>query len=177
MPAAAREASISNGITLAEYYCDMGYNMTMLADSTSRWAEALREISGRLAVFHERPCTSPARCRRPVTASTLQVVQVFWRLDKKLAQRKHFPSVSWLISYSKYDGALRPFFVSFNPDFPALTTELEQLLQEEQELSEIGQLVGKDSLSEPDKLTLEVARMIREDFLQQNSYTPYDRLL
>jgi V-type H+-transporting ATPase subunit A len=215
MPVAAREASIYTGITLAEYYRDMGYNMTMLADSTSRWAEALREISGRLAempadggypaylsarlaAFYERAgkvrCIgNPARLGSvsvvgavsppggdlngdPVTASTLQVVQVFWGLDKKLAQRKHFPSVSWLISYSKYDDALRPFFVSFNPDFPALRTEVRQLLQEEQELSEIVQLVGKDSLAEPDKLTLEVARMVREDFLQQNSYTPYDRV-
>jgi V-type H+-transporting ATPase subunit A len=215
MPVAAREASIYTGVTLAEYYRDMGYNISMLADSTSRWAEALREISGRLAEmpadsgfpaylggrlasFYERAgkvrCIgSPARegsvtvvgavsppggdqAGDPVTQSTLQVVQVFWGLDKKLAQRKHFPSVSWLISYSKYDDALRPFFVGFNPDFPTLRTEVRQLLQEEQELSEIVQLVGKDSLAEPDKLTLDVARIIREDFLQQNSYTSYDRV-
>jgi len=112
----------------------------------------------------------------PVTSATLQVVQVFWGLDKKLAQRKHFPSVSWLISYTKYDDVLRPYFVGFDPDFPALRTQVRQLLQEEQELQEIVQLVGKDSLAEPDKLTLEVARMVREDFLQQNSYTPYDRV-
>jgi V-type H+-transporting ATPase subunit A len=112
----------------------------------------------------------------PVTASTLQVVQVFWGLDKKLAQRKHFPSVSWLISYSKYDDALRPYFVSFDPDFPALRTQVRQLLQEEQELAEIVQLVGKDSLAEPDKLTLEIARMIRDDFLQQNSFSDWDRV-
>jgi V-type H+-transporting ATPase subunit A len=215
MPVAAREASIYTGITLAEYYRDMGYNITMLADSTSRWAEALREISGRLAEmpadsgypaylgarlasFYERAGSvccigNPARngsvsivgavsppggdlAGDPVTASTLQVVQVFWGLDKKLAQRKHFPSVSWTLSYSKYDDILRPFFVSFDPDFPQLRTQVRQILQEEQELSEIVQLVGKDSLAEPDKLTLEVARMVRDDFLQQNSYTPYDRV-
>ncbi|OHS95557.1 V-type proton ATPase catalytic subunit A [Tritrichomonas foetus] len=215
MPVAAREASIYTGITLSEYYRDMGYNITMLADSTSRWAEALREISGRLAEmpadsgfpaylasrlasFYERAgrvkCIgNPQRVGSvsvvgavsppggdlagdPVTSATLQVVQVFWGLDKKLAQRKHFPSVSWTLSYTKYDDALRPFFVGFDPDFPALRTEVKQLLQEEQELSEIVQLVGKDSLAEPDKLTLEVARLVREDFLQQNSYTPYDRV-
>jgi len=215
MPVAAREASIYTGITLAEYYRDMGYNITMLADSTSRWAEALREISGRLAEmpadsgfpaylgarlasFYERAgrvsCIgNPIRngsvsivgavsppggdlAGDPVTSSTLQVVQVFWGLDKKLAQRKHFPSVSWTISFSKYDDVLRPYFVSFDPDFPGLRIQVRQLLQDEQELSEIVQLVGKDSLAEPDKLTLEVARMVREDFLQQNSYTPYDRV-
>ncbi|KAH0793886.1 V-type proton ATPase catalytic subunit A [Histomonas meleagridis] len=215
MPVAAREASIYTGITLAEYYRDMGYNMTMLADSSSRWAEALREISGRLAEmpadsgfpaylgarldsFYERAgkvrtIGNPGRegsvtvvgavsppggdiAGDPVTTATLQVVQVFWGLDKKLAQRKHFPSVSWTLSYSKYDDVLRPYFVSFDPDFPSLRTEVRQLLQEEQELQEIVQLVGKDSLAEPDKLTLEVARMIREDFLQQNSYTPYDKV-
>lgn len=215
MPVAAREASIYTGITLSEYYRDMGYNMTMLADSTSRWAEALREISGRLAEmpadsgfpaylasrlasFYERAgrvqCIgNPQRegsvtvvgavsppggdlAGDPVTSATLQVVQVFWGLDKKLAQRKHFPSVSWTLSYSKYDDALRPFFVKVNPDFPSLRTQVKKLLQEEQELSEIVQLVGKDSLAEPDKLTLEVARLVREDFLQQNSYTPYDRV-
>jgi V-type H+-transporting ATPase subunit A len=215
MPVAAREASIYTGITLAEYYRDMGYNIAMLADSSSRWAEALREISGRLAEmpadsgfpaylgarlasFYERAgkvkCIGgPERTGSvtvvgavsppggdlagdPVTSATLQVVQVFWGLDKKLAQRKHFPSVSWLISYTKYDDILRPYFVNFDPDFPALRTQVRQLLQEEQELQEIVQLVGKDSLAEPDKLTLEVARMVREDFLQQNSYTPYDRV-
>lgn len=93
-----------------------------------------------------------------------------------MAQRKHFPSVSWLTSYTKYEDALRPFFVTFDPEFPQLRTEVRQLLQEEQELQEIVQLVGRDSLAEPDKLTLDVARMIREDFLQQNSYTPYDRV-
>jgi len=215
MPVAAREASIYTGITLAEYYRDMGYNITMLADSTSRWAEALREISGRLAEmpadsgfpaylgarlasFYER--AGKVRCLGnpvregsvsivgavsppggdlagdPVTSSTLQVVQVFWGLDKKLAQRKHFPSVSWTISYSKYDDVLHPFFSSFDPDFPNLRIQVRQILQEEQELLEIVQLVGRDSLAEPDKLTLEVSRIIRDDFLQQNSYTSYDRV-
>ena len=215
MPVAAREASIYTGITLAEYYRDMGYNITMLADSTSRWAEALREISGRLAEmpadsgypaylgarlasFYERAgrvsCIgNPNRSGSvsivgavsppggdlagdPVTSSTLQVVQVFWGLDKKLAQRKHFPSVSWLSSYSKYDDILRPQFVKVDPDFPQIRTEVRKILQEEQELNEIVQLVGKDSLAEPDKLTLEVARLVRDDFLQQNSFTPYDRV-
>lgn len=215
MPVAAREASIYTGITLAEYYRDMGYNVTMLGDSTSRWAEALREISGRLAEmpadsgypaylgarlasFYERAgrvsCIgNPPRngsvtivgavsppggdlAGDPVTSATLQVVQVFWGLDKKLAQRKHFPSVSWTLSYSKYDDILRPYFSSVDPEYPSLRVQARQILQNEQELSEIVQLVGKDSLAEPDKLTLEIARMVREDFLQQNSYTPYDKV-
>lgn len=215
MPVAAREASIYTGITLAEYYRDMGYHVSMLADSTSRWAEALREISGRLAEmpadngfpaylgarlasFYERAglvtcignpertgsvtvigAVSPpggdlAGC--PVVSATLQVVQVFWGLDKKLAQRKHFPSVNWINSYSKYNDILRNYFVEFDPDFPSLRTEVQQLLQKEQELNGIVQLVGKDSLAEVDKLTLEVARMIREDYLQQNSFTAYDKV-
>merc|ERR1712003_86091 len=182
MPVAAREASIYTGITLAEYFRDQRMNMAMMADSTSRWAEALREISGRLgempadagypaylaarlAAFYERAglvkCLgSPRRegsvtivgavsppggdFADPVTTATLSIVQVFWGLDKKLAQRKHFPSVNWNISFSKYIQVLEPF------------------------------LNSQDSLSEDQKLILETARILREDFLQQNAYTPYD---
>ncbi|CAG9465120.1 unnamed protein product [Pedinophyceae sp. YPF-701] len=213
MPVAAREASIYTGITLAEYYRDMGYNFSMMADSTSRWAEALREISGRLAEmpadsgypaylgarlasFYERAgrvqCAgSPDRkgsvtivgavsppggdFSDPVTAATLSIVQVFWGLDKKLAQRKHFPAVNWLISYSKYGKHLEPFYEQFDPDFARLRTTAREVLQKEDELNEIVQLVGKDSLAEADKIVLETARFLKEDFLQQNSYTPYDK--
>lgn len=213
MPVAAREASIYTGITLAEYFRDMGYNFSMMADSSSRWAEALREISGRLAEmpadsgypaylgarlasFYERAgrvqCLgSPNRegsvtivgavsppggdFSDPVTTATLSIVQVFWGLDKKLAQRKHFPSVNWLISYSKYDKALEPFYDSFDPEFIAVRKAAREILQKEDELNEIVQLVGKDSLSDADKNTLEVARLIKDDFLQQNSFTPYDK--
>ncbi|XP_014817777.1 PREDICTED: V-type proton ATPase catalytic subunit A-like, partial [Calidris pugnax] len=181
MPVAAREASIYTGITLAEYFRDMGYHVSMMADSTSRWAEALREISGRLAEmpadsgypaylgarlasFYER--AGRARClgspRRegsvsivgavsppggdfsdPVTSATLGIVQVFWGLDKKLAQRKHFPSVNWLISYSRYLRALEPHYEGLHPEFPALRRRAREILQEEEELAEIVQLVGK----------------------------------
>jgi V-type H+-transporting ATPase subunit A len=213
MPVAAREASIYTGITLSEYFRDMGLHVCMMADSTSRWAEALREISGRLAEmpadsgypaylgarlasFYERAgkvrCLgNPARTGSvtivgavsppggdfsdPVTASTLSIVQVFWGLDKKLAQRKHFPSVNWLISYSKYITALEPFYEQFDQEFTRLRTVTSKILQAEEDLTEIVQLVGKDSLAEGDKVTLEVAKILREDFLQQNSYTPYDK--
>jgi V-type H+-transporting ATPase subunit A len=213
MPVAAREASIYTGITLAEYFRDMGYNVSMMADSTSRWAEALREISGRLAEmpadagypaylgarlasFYERAgkvvCIgNPQRTGSvtivgavsppggdfsdPVTSATLGIVQVFWGLDKKLAQRKHFPSVNWLQSYSKYQKALDPHYETADPEFVALRTKVQQILQVEDELTEIVQLVGKDSLAESDKITLEVARLIKDDFLQQNGFTPYDR--
>eukprot|EP00002_Diphylleia_rotans_P008339 TRINITY_DN1812_c0_g1_i1.p1 TRINITY_DN1812_c0_g1~~TRINITY_DN1812_c0_g1_i1.p1 ORF type:complete len:596 (-),score=120.18 TRINITY_DN1812_c0_g1_i1:58-1845(-) len=213
MPVAAREASIYTGITLSEYFRDMGYNISMMADSTSRWAEALREISGRLAEmpadngypaylgarlasFYERAgkvrCLgSPGRLGSvtvvgavsppggdfadPVTGATLGIVQVFWGLDKKLAQRKHFPSVNWSLSFSKYDMALEPFYEKTDPEFITLRTTIREILQKEEELLEIVQLVGKDSLAEYDKITLETAKIIREDFLQQNSYTPYDR--
>jgi V-type H+-transporting ATPase subunit A len=213
MPVAAREASIYTGITLAEYFRDMGYNFSMMADSTSRWAEALREISGRLAEmpadsgypaylgarlasFYERAgrvtCLgSPRRegsvtivgavsppggdFSDPVTTATLSIVQVFWGLDKKLAQRKHFPSVNWLISYSKYVKALEPFYDGFDPDFVAVRKTAREILQKEDDLNEIVQLVGKDALAEGDKITLEVARLIKDDFLQQNSFTAYDK--
>ena len=213
MPVAAREASIYTGITLAEYFRDQGYNFSMMADSTSRWAEALREISGRLAEmpadsgypaylgarlasFYERAgrvsCLgSPKRegsvtivgavsppggdFSDPVTTATLSIVQVFWGLDKKLAQRKHFPSVNWLISYSKYDKALEPFYDQFDPEFISIRRSAREILQKEDDLNEIVQLVGKDALAEADKITLEVARLIKDDFLQQNSFTKYDR--
>merc|ERR1712190_373902 len=176
----------------------------MMADSTSRWAEALREISGRLAEmpadagypaylgarlasFYERSgrvqCIgNPARegsvtvvgavsppggdFTDPVTSATLSIVQVFWGLDKKLAQRKHFPSVNWNISFSKYIRILEPYFEKYDAEY--------SMLQQEDDLQEIVQLVGKDSLSEDQKCTLEVAKIIREDFLQQNGFTDYD---
>merc|ERR1712134_223520 len=212
MPVAAREASIYTGITLAEYIRDMGYNCSMMADSTSRWAEALREISGRLAEmpadsgypaylgarlasFYERSgrvqCLgSPARegsitvvgavsppggdFTDPVTSATMGIVQVFWGLDKKLAQRKHFPSVNWNISFSKYIRILEPFFEKFDPEYGFLQQKMKEILQKEDDLQEIVQLVGKDSLSEDQKCTLEVAKIIREDFLQQNGFVNYD---
>ena len=213
MPVAAREASIYTGITLAEYFRDMGLNVAMMADSTSRWAEALREISGRLgempadsgypaylaarlASFYERAgkvkCMgSPERdgsvtivgavsppggdFADPVTTATLGIVQVFWGLDKKLAQRKHFPSINWLISSSKYMRALDDYYEKNFPEFVPLRTKCKEILQEEEDLSEIVQLVGTASLAESDKITLEVAKLVKDDFLQQNGYSPYDR--
>jgi len=210
---AAREASIYTGITLSEYFRDMGYNVSMMADSTSRWAEALREISGRLAEmpadsgypaylgarlasFYERAgkvqclgsedrkgsvsivgAVSPpgGDFSDPVTSATLGIVQVFWGLDKKLAQRKHFPSVNWLLSFSKYMKVLEPFYDTIDPEFAGLRTKAQEILQNEDDLTEIVQLVGKDSLAESDKITLEVAKLIRDDFLQQNGFTNYDR--
>jgi V-type H+-transporting ATPase subunit A len=213
MPVAAREASIYTGITLAEYFRDQGLHVAMMADSTSRWAEALREISGRLAempaeggypaylgarlaAFYERAgkvrCIgSPDRIgsvtivgavsppggdfSEPVTAQTLTIVQVFWRLEKRLAQRKHFPSINWLWSYSRYLKALDPYYESFDPEFVTLRDTISKILQKEDELTEIVQLVGKDSLAETDKVTLEVARLLREDFLQQNGFSEYEK--
>lgn len=229
MPVAAREASIYTGITLAEYFRDMGYNFSMMADSTSRWAEALREISGRLAEmpadsgypaylgsrlasFYERAgrvsCLgSPERegsvtivgavsppggdFADPVTAATLGIVQVFWGLDKKLAQRKHFPSVNWLISYSKYSAALEPFYENFDTEFISTRTISREVLQAEDELNEIVQLVGKDALAESDKIILETSRylhfnsfsifqffefrFLKDDYLQQNAFSKYDK--
>lgn len=213
MPVAAREASIYTGITLAEYFRDMGMNVAMMADSTSRWAEALREISGRLAempadagypaylgarlsAFYERSgkviCMgSPDRVGSvtlvgavsppggdfsdPVTAATLSIVQVFWGLDKKLAQRKHFPSVNWLISYSNYMKALTKYYSVEDPEFIRLRASVKEILQEEDDLTEIVQLVGKDYISEMEKVTLEVAKLIREDFLAQNGFSKHDK--
>merc|ERR1719201_2442523 len=212
MPVAAREASIYTGITPAEYYRDMGMHIAMMADSTSRWAEALREISGRLgempadagypaylgarlAAFYERAgraklLGSPNRegsvtvvgavsppggdFSDPVTAATLSIVQVFWGLDKKLAQRKHFPSLNWLQSYSKYERVLEAYYSNIETDYARLRTGIREILQVEDSLSETVQLVGKDSLSEDQKLTMEVAKIIREDFLQQNAFSEWD---
>merc|ERR1719439_337995 len=212
MPVAAREASIYTGITLAEYFRDMGFDVAMMADSTSRWAEALREISGRLAEmpadsgypaylgarlasFYERSgrvqCLgTPSRegsitvvgavsppggdFTDPVTSATLSIVQVFWGLDKKLAQRKHFPSINWTISFSKYIRTLEPYYEEAEPEYLRLQQQFREILQSEDELQEIVQLVGKYSLSEDQKCTLETARIIREDFLQQNGFSDYD---
>merc|ERR1711972_1176054 len=181
MPVAAREASIYTGVTTAEYFRDQGFNVGMMADSTSRWAEALREIAGRLgempadsgypaylaarlAAFYERAglvqclglpkregsvtivgAVSPpgGDFADPVTTATLAIVQVFWGLDKKLAQRKHFPSVNWLISYSKYEKALDGYYENVDPDFVPMRTKCKEILQEEDDLTEIVQLVGK----------------------------------
>eukprot|EP00397_Hematodinium_sp_SG-2012_P014163 GEMP01014394.1.p1 GENE.GEMP01014394.1~~GEMP01014394.1.p1 ORF type:complete len:605 (+),score=171.03 GEMP01014394.1:82-1896(+) len=214
MPVAAREASIYTGVTTAEYFRDMGFNVAMMADSTSRWAEALREISGRLAempadsgypaylgarmaAFYERAgrvdcigtpnregsvtvvgAVSPpgGDFTDPVTSATLSIVQVFWGLDKKLAQRKHFPSINWNISFSKYIRVLEPYFEHYDSEYAFLQMKMKEILQSEDDLQEIVQLVGKDSLSEDQKCTLEVAKIIREDFLQQNGYSDYDFL-
>ncbi|KAG8907399.1 H(+)-transporting V1 sector ATPase subunit A [Tulasnella sp. 403] len=213
MPVAAREASIYTGITTAEYFRDQGLNVAMMADSTSRWAEALREISGRLAEmpadsgypaylgtklasFYERAgkvnclgtpnrqgtvsivgAVSPpgGDFSDPVTSATLGIVQVFWGLDKKLAQRKHFPSVNWNVSYSKYTKALQPHYESTDPEFVALRSQASRVLQEESDLAEVVQLVGKSALGDADKVTLEVARLLKDDFLQQNGMSDYDR--
>jgi V-type H+-transporting ATPase subunit A len=212
MPVAAREASIYTGITLSEYFRDQGFNVAMMADSTSRWAEALREISGRLAEmpadsgfpaylgaklaqFYERAgrvtCLgSPNRegsvsivgavsppggdFSDPVTSATLAIVQVFWGLDKKLAQRKHFPSVNWNISFSNYDRILGEYYSKVDPEFMGLKESIRKILQQEDELSEIVQLVGKDSLSEDQKAVLRTAQIIKDEFLQQNSFSDYD---
>ncbi|KAH9063667.1 V-type ATPase [Lactarius deliciosus] len=207
MPVAAREASIYTGITLSEYFRDQGSNVSMMADSTSRWAEALREISGRLAEmpadsgypaylgtklasFYERAgkvtaLGNPVRqgtvsivgavsppggdFSDPVTSATLGIVQVFWGLDKKLAQRKHFPSCQ-LESF-----ILQPYYDSTEPGFVDLRTRTKEILQKEEDLAEIVQLVGKSALGENDKITLDVARMLKDDFLQQNGMSEYDR--
>jgi len=214
MPVAAREASIYTGITLAEYFRDQGKHVAMMADSTSRWAEALREISGRLgempadsgypaylsarlAAFYERAGLvraqgSPERkgsvsivgavsppggdFSDPVTTATLSIVQVFWGLEKKLAQRKHFPAIDWNISYTKYMSVLEKYFAEIQPEFMNLRREARQILQEETNLQEIVQLVGKESLSEDQKLYLEMAKIIKEDFLQQNAFEDYDEM-
>jgi V-type H+-transporting ATPase subunit A len=211
MPVAAREASIYTGITLAEYFRDQGMDVAMMADSTSRWAEALREISGRLgempgdagypaylatrlAQFYERAgsvvclgnkkrgsvtivgAVSPAGgdFSDPVTVSTLSIVQVFWGLDKKLAQKKHFPAVNWNISFTKYERALQIYYNKTNPDFLRHVAQFKQILAEEKTLSETVQLVGKDSIGETEKLKLDIARVIREDYLMQNAFSKWD---
>ncbi len=221
MPVAAREASIYTGITIAEYFRDMGYAVAVIADSTSRWAEALREMSGRLeempgeegypaylssrlAQFYERAgsvsCLGSEEDRRgsltavgavsppggdlsePVSQATMRIVKVFWALDASLAYRRHFPAINWLNSYSLYLDSLKPWYdENLGKDFLANREWAMAVLQEEESLNEIVQLVGKDSLSAKDQITLETAKVIREDFLQQNSfvdidsYSEYDR--
>ncbi|KAL2000803.1 hypothetical protein VTN02DRAFT_2607 [Thermoascus thermophilus] len=213
MPVAAREASIYTGITVAEYFRDQGKNVAMMADSSSRWAEALREISGRLgempadqgfpaylgaklASFYERAgkslaLGSPERTGSvsivgavsppggdfsdPVTSSTLGIVQVFWGLDKKLAQRKHFPSVNTSISYSKYTNILDRYYEREHPEFPRLREKIKELLSNSEELDQVVQLVGKSALGDSDKITLDVAALVKDDFLQQNGYSDYDQ--
>ncbi|KAK3370298.1 ATP synthase alpha/beta family, nucleotide-binding domain-containing protein [Podospora didyma] len=213
MPVAAREASIYTGITIAEYFRDQGMNVAMMADSSSRWAEALREISGRLgempadqgfpaylsaklASFYERAgkvqtLGSPERngsvsivaavsppggdFSDPVTSATLGIVQVFWGLDKKLAQRKHFPSINTSVSYSKYTIILDKWYEKEAPEFPRLRDRIRALLSDSEELDQVVQLVGKSALSDPDKITLDMATILKEDFLQQNGYSDYDQ--
>lgn len=213
MPVAAREASIYTGITVAEYFRDQGKAVAMMADSSSRWAEALREISGRLgempadqgfpaylgaklASFYERAGSStclgsPERSGSvsivgavsppggdfsdPVTSSTLNIVQVFWGLDKKLAQRKHFPSINTSMSYSKYTNVLDEFYQKDHPDFPKLRNQIKELLTNSEDLDQVVQLVGKSALGDSDKIILDVAAMLKDDFLQQNGYSDYDQ--
>lgn len=213
MPVAAREASIYTGITIAEYFRDQGKNVAMMADSSSRWAEALRELSGRLgempadqgfpaylgaklASFYERAgksvaLGSPERIGSvsivgavsppggdfsdPVTTSTLSIVQVFWGLDKKLAQRKHFPSINTSMSYSKYTTILDKFYEKDYPEFPRLRDQIRELLTKSEELDQVVQLVGKAALGDSDKIALDVAAMVKDDFLQQNGYSDYDQ--
>ena len=213
MPVAAREASIYTGITIAEYFRDMGYSVALMADSTSRWAEALREMSGRLeempgeegypaylgsrlAQFYERAGSVKTLCSgeregalsvigavsppggdisEPVSQATLRIVKVFWGLDSSLAQQRHFPAINWLTSYSLYLDNMEAWFnTNVAEDWTALRTQLMGLLQDEAELQEIVQLVGMDALSAPDRLKLEVARSIREDFLHQNAFDEVD---
>ena len=214
MPVAAREASIYTGITIAEYFRDMGYDVAVLADSTSRWAEALREMSGRLeempgeegypaylasriAQFYERAgcirCIGSDADRRgsvtaigavsppggdisePVSQATMRIVKVFWALDSSLAYARHFPAINWLTSYSLYVDSLKPWYEStFGEEYMANRDKAMSILQQESELQEIVRLVGQDALSPADRLTMETAKMIREDFLQQNAFVDID---
>ncbi|MGB8891930.1 MAG: V-type ATP synthase subunit A, partial [Methanoregula sp.] len=211
MPVAAREASVYTGITIAEYFRDMGYDVSLMADSTSRWAEAMREISSRLeempgeegypaylaarlSEFYERAglvetlngasgsvsvigAVSPpgGDFSEPVTQNTLRIVKVFWALDAKLSQRRHFPAINWLNSYSLYLEALHDWYdKEVSPDWNKIRSWAMEILQKEAELQEIVQLVGSDALPESEQVTIEVARMIREIFLQQNAYDAVD---
>jgi len=213
MPVAAREASIYTGITIAEYFRDMGYSVALMADSTSRWAEALREMSGRLeempgeegypaylgsrlAQFYERAgrvislgtngregaltaigAVSPpgGDISEPVTQATLRIVKVFWGLDASLAYRRHFPAINWLLSYSLYLDRLDKWINdNIARDWNTLRTDAMKILQEESELEEIVRLVGVDALSAADRLTLEAAKSIREDYLHQNAFHEVD---
>ncbi|MCX6666774.1 MAG: V-type ATP synthase subunit A [Euryarchaeota archaeon] len=211
MPVAAREASVYTGITIAEYYRDMGYGVSLMADSTSRWAEAMREISSRLeempgeegfpaylsakiSAFYERAgrvitlndkegsitvtgAVSPpgADFSEPITQNTLRIVKVFWALDSKLAQRRHFPAINWLTSYSLYTNTLEKWFEeNVSSDWKTMRIKTMEILQKESELQAIVQLVGSDALPEKDQLTLEIARALREIFLQQHAYHEVD---
>lgn len=214
MPVAAREASIYTGITIAEYFRDMGYNVAIMADSTSRWAEALREMSGRLeempgeegypaylssrlAEFYERAgvvnviCSDKDRkgsitaigavspqggdLSEPVSQATLRIVKVFWGLSASLAYKRHFPAIDWMISYSLYADRLTDWYnENISSDFIKLRAFAAQILQEEAELDEIVRLVGADALSYKDRLTMETAKSIREDYLHQNSFHEVD---
>ena len=213
MPVAAREASIYTGMTIAEYFRDMGYSVALMADSSSRWAEALREMSGRMeempgeegypaylasriAEFYERAgkvvclgsdkrtgalsvigAVSPpgGDLSDPVVQATLKVVKVFWALDDRLANMRHFPAINWLLSYSLYTENIKDFWNSqIAEDFSALRQEAMQLLEEESELQEIARLIGVESLSAKERLVLESSRSIREDFLHQNAFHPQD---
>ena len=211
MPVAAREASVYTGVTIAEYYRDMGYDVALMADSTSRWAEAMREISSRLeempgeegypaylstrlAQFYERAArvtglagkegsvtiigaVSPpgGDFSEPVTQNTLRVTKAFWALDAKLAQRRHFPSINWLNSYSLYPSILEPWYVeNVATDWKETVEKIQTLLQEEEKLMGIVQLVGSDALPAKQQLLLEVARLVRENILQQNAFHEID---
>lgn len=213
MPVAAREASVYTGVTLAEFFRDMGYDVSLMADSTSRWAEAMREISGRLeempgeegfpaylaskiAQFYERAgrvitigsenregsvtivgAVSPpgGDFSEPVTQNTLRIVKVFWALSKDLAARRHFPAIDYLMSYTLYWSALEPYYVkNVNPEFPQLRFIAMEILQKDKELQDIVALVGPDALPPSEKIVLEVARMIKEDYLQQNAFHEVD---
>ncbi|HYY90861.1 MAG TPA: V-type ATP synthase subunit A [Candidatus Dormibacteraeota bacterium] len=213
MPIAAREASVYTGITIAEYFRDMGYDVALMADSTSRWAEAMREISGRLeempgeegypaylasrlAEFYERSgrvevlgtdtrvgsisivgAVSPpgGDFSEPVTQNTLRIAKVFWSLDTDLAARRHFPAINWLTSYSLYLDSLDEWYrKNIAPEWTGMRKEAMNILQRDDELREIVMLVGPDALSESQRVTLEIARMIKEDFLMQHAYNPAD---
>src|SRR5512136_715114 len=211
MPVAAREASVYTAVTIAEYFRDMGYDVSLMADSTSRWAEAMREISSRLeempgeegypaylaarlSEFYERAgrvvtlngkngsvsvigAVSPpgGDFSEPVTQNTLRIVKVFWALDAKLSQRRHFPSINWLNSYSLYLDSLQPWYDrEVSPEWNKVRAWAMEILEKEAELQEIVQLVGSDALPEEQQITIEVARMVREVFLQQNAYDPVD---
>jgi len=212
MPVAAREASIYTGITIAEYFRDMGYDVAVIADSTSRWAEALREMSGRLeempgeegypaylasriAQFYERAgviqCMGSDERRgsltavgavsppggdisEPVSQATMRITKVFWALDSSLAYARHFPAINWLNSHSLYLDSLKPWYESNFPGFIANRDKAMAILQEEASLNEIVRLVGADALAPAEQLTLATAKMIREDFLQQNSFVDID---
>ncbi len=214
MPVAAREASVYTGVTMAEYFRDQGYDVAMMADSTSRWAEAMREISGRLeempgeagypaylgskiAAYYERGgrveilgkgedkigsvsiigAVSPpgGDFSEPVTQNTLRIVKAFWALTKKLAEQRHFPAISYLESYTLYWDVLEDYYKeNFSEDFPELRTRAFRLLQEDNDLQEIVQLVGPDALSPVERITLEAATMLKEDYLQQNAFHDVD---